>query len=86
MLSETFDEWEKELREEGWLKGRQEGRQEGAHELMARLLRKRFGELRGPVHTRLRGASLEQLEAWTENLLDRGESGGSLRRLAADAS
>jgi hypothetical protein len=72
MLSETFDEWEKELREEGWQKGRREGRQEGLHELMARLLRKRFGELSEPVRTRLRNASLEQLETWTDRLLDAG--------------
>lgn len=66
MLSETFDEWEKELREEGW----QKGRQEGVHELMMRLLKKRFGELPDPIQARLHHASLEQLEEWTERLLD----------------
>ena len=74
MLSETVDEWEKELLEEGRQKGRregrQEGRQEGAHEMMAHLLRKRFGELPEPIRARLRNASLEQLAAWTDCLLE----------------
>jgi predicted transposase YdaD len=85
MLSETVDQWEKELREEGWQKGRQEGRQEGAHELMVLLLRKRFGELPEPIRERLRNASLEQLERWTECLLDAkslGEVFGCVRPMA----
>lgn len=70
MLSETVAEWEKELREEGWQKGHQKGLQEGVHELMARLLRKRFSELPELIGAQLRNASLGELEAWTERLLD----------------
>jgi hypothetical protein len=66
MLSETFDEWEKELRDEG----RQKGRQEELKRLLELLLKKRFGELPGPVRARLHDASLEELECWTERLLD----------------
>jgi hypothetical protein len=33
------------------------------------LLRKRFGELPEQVGTRLRGASLEQIDSWLERLL-----------------
>jgi predicted transposase YdaD len=70
MLSERFDEWEAELRQEGRHKGREEGRQEGEAMLLARLLQKRFGELPASVHARLRSATQNQLEYWGEHLLD----------------
>jgi len=66
MLSERFDQWEREFLE----KGRQKGQQESLHKLLARLVEKRFGELPEQVRERLRSASLEQLESWTECLMD----------------
>jgi uncharacterized protein DUF4351/putative YhgA-like transposase len=62
MLSERFDEWEAELR--------QEGRQEGEAMLLVRLLQKRFGELPASIHARLQSATPKQLEYWGERLLD----------------
>jgi hypothetical protein len=62
MLSERFDEWEKGFMEKG--------RQQALHEMLARLLRKRFGEVPEPVRARLCNASPGQLELWTESLLD----------------
>lgn len=70
MLSEQFDVWEREFLDKGRCEGRQEGRQEGLHDLLARLLRKRFGDLPQPVCRRLRSASLEELECWSDRLLD----------------
>jgi predicted transposase YdaD len=70
MLSETIDEWEKEWFDGGWQKGLQEGRREELKKLLVMLLEKRFGELPEPVGTRLLDASLEELEFWTEPLLD----------------
>ena len=66
MLSERFDEWEKELRQAG----RQEGRQEGEVLLLIRQLQKRFGELPESVRARLRNAEQHQLEQWAERLLE----------------
>jgi uncharacterized protein DUF4351 len=40
--------------------------------VIARLLRIRFDELPEPVHARLRTASLEQLDAWSQRLLEAG--------------
>lgn len=70
VLSEQFDRWEREFLKKGRREGRREGRQEGLHDLLARLLRKRFGELPEPVCARLREGSLAELESWTERLLD----------------
>jgi hypothetical protein len=66
MLSERFDVWEQELRQEGW----QKGRQEGELMLLIRLLQKRFGELPDPVRARLCSAGPHQLEHWGERLLE----------------
>lgn len=74
MLSETFedwderfDRWEKELREKG--------RQEELRRLLSRRVEKRFGELPALVGNRLRDASLEELESWTDGLLDAANLG-----------
>jgi len=80
MLSEAVEEWEKELREEGWQIGHQAGRQEGRREglqmglrqALANLLKKRFGELPELIQEPLDSASVEQLECWSECLLDAG--------------
>ena len=66
MLSERFDVWEQEFRQQG----RQEGRQEGESILLTRLVQKRFGELPDSVRERLRDAQPHQLEHWAERLLE----------------
>jgi hypothetical protein len=62
MLSEQFDIWEEELR--------QEGRQEGEAKLLIRQLRKRFGELPDSVRARVSNAQPDQLEQWGERMFD----------------
>ena len=50
--------------------GRQEGRMEEAQLLLLRLLTKRFGVLNNEVRQRIAQATTEQLETWTDNILD----------------
>jgi hypothetical protein len=66
MLSERLDQWEAEFLQ----RGRQEGRQEGEVAILSRLLRRRFGELPPSVGDRLKLAQPEQLERWSDRLLD----------------
>ncbi|MDR1284509.1 MAG: DUF4351 domain-containing protein [Opitutaceae bacterium] len=56
--------------QEGLEEGRQKGRQEGEMFVLQRLLRRRFGDLPGWVRERLTHASTEELEAWSERILD----------------
>jgi hypothetical protein len=58
MLADRVPIWEEELR------------QEGEARALLRLLRKRFGELPDSVGVRLKSGTREQLELWTERLLD----------------
>ena len=62
MLAEKFDRWEAELR--------QEGHQAGEATLLARLLRKRFGDIPASILARLGTAEAAQLERWGERLFD----------------
>jgi hypothetical protein len=61
-------------REEGRLEGRQEGRLEGRMEgeaaLLRRLLVRRFGALPEWADARLARASTEELETWSEHVLE----------------
>jgi hypothetical protein len=62
------------LRAEGEAKGRAEGRTEGRTEgaatLLGRLLTRRFGPLPDTVRERIDTATLEQLAAWSDRVLD----------------
>ena len=58
------------LHREGLEKGRVEGRVEGRAEIVLRLLAKRFGSLPGDVEARVRGAKSEELDRWTDRILD----------------
>jgi hypothetical protein len=58
------------LRAEGEAKGRAEGRAEGAARLLVRQLGRRFGAVPDGVRKRIDAASLEQLEAWSDRVLD----------------
>jgi Domain of unknown function (DUF4351) len=64
MLSEKFDRWEAEIL--------QEGRPAGEATLLTRQLGKRFGDIPGPVLTRVGAAPASQLERWGERLFDAG--------------
>lgn len=55
---------------EGRREGRQEGRQEGEQNILLRLLTRRFGPLDPATKQRLQQASPEELERWTDNILD----------------
>ncbi|TVR67388.1 MAG: DUF4351 domain-containing protein [Candidatus Competibacteraceae bacterium] len=62
MLSERVVDWTQQ-----W---KQEGRQEGEAALLRRLLVRRFGALPAWAEACLAQASLEQLEAWGDRVLD----------------
>lgn len=51
-------------------RAREEGRIEGERTVLERLLRRRFGALPPTVGTRLGEASVTDLEAWADNVLD----------------
>jgi hypothetical protein len=70
MLSERFDEWEAQFLMEGRRQGREEGRKDGVATVLALQLRKRFGELPESVRTRLSEARSDELEHWSERLLE----------------
>ena len=57
-------------RSEGKSEGRTEGRTEEARRMLARLLTRRFGVSATEVDARLQAATLEQLEAWVDRILD----------------
>lgn len=57
-------------RREGWQEGIQQGVQQGEVLVLERLLIKRFGVLPEDVRQRLVQASTEQLETWTDRLLN----------------
>ena len=59
-----------EGRTEGLSEGRTEGRTEEARRMLARLLTRRFGVSATEVDERLQAATLEQLEAWVDRILD----------------
>ena len=49
---------------------RREGLEEGGAAVFESLLARRFGPLDEATRSRIRGASLEQLERWTDRILD----------------
>ena len=56
--------------EQGEIKGKLEGKIEGEAAVLTRLLNKRFGPLDDSTRARLNTATLEQLEHWTDRILD----------------
>ena len=66
MLAERMESWFEEATRKGVL----QGMQQGERGLLRRLLARRFGALPDDVASRLSGASLEQLEAWGDQVLD----------------
>ena len=57
-------------RDEGVRQGMQQGRVEGERAILERLLRRRFGPLPAEVAERMGRASVDDLETWTDNVLD----------------
>ncbi|MAQ19698.1 MAG: transposase, partial [Sandaracinus sp.] len=56
-------------REEGLERGLEQGRAEGSRLMLAKLLQLKFGPLDDATEAKLAGASLAQLEAWSERVL-----------------
>ena len=57
-------------RREGLVEGKQEGKLEGEAAVLERQLTRRFGPLNEATRSRIRDADLEQLERWTDRILD----------------
>lgn len=57
---------------EGRKEGLKEGHKEGQHDLLLRLLRKRFGELPAGVVARIDAADEPSIARWAEQLLTAG--------------
>ena len=56
--------------EKGLEKGREEGRRQEAIAMLTRFLTKRFGPLDEVTRERLQKAEVEQIEAWSDRVLD----------------
>ena len=65
-------------RAEGMAQGRAEGKAEGRAEMLLRLLQKRFEPVPETVQKRVLGASVEELEAWADAVLDASSIDGVL--------
>ena len=74
MLAERLEEWAQAYKAEGKAEGRAEGKAEGSAvgEALAlqRLLQKRFGAVPSDVLAKISAASLEQIDAWLDLVLD----------------
>ena len=58
-------------RKEGRKEGRKDGRKEGEVHIFRRLLQGKFGaNLPAHLEEKLKGASLEEIETWTDRLLN----------------
>ncbi len=67
---EGRNEGRKEGRKEGREEGREEGRKEGEASLLRRQLKRRFADLPGWIDKRLEQASQQELESWTDRVLE----------------
>jgi hypothetical protein len=70
MLNERIREWGRPYREEGLRLGREEGIELGEARLLKRQLTKRFGQLPAWAEQRIEEATTDQLERWSEQILD----------------
>jgi len=57
-------------REEGKKEGLVEGEAKGRREILLRLLRRRFGEVRGDIAEGIQAADIDQLDDWIERFVD----------------
>ncbi|MFA7605208.1 MAG: Rpn family recombination-promoting nuclease/putative transposase [Rhodocyclaceae bacterium] len=70
MLSQRIEQWAEGFIAKGEQKGRLEGRLEGQARILARQLTRRFGLLPDWAAQRLNHATEQELEAWSEAVLD----------------
>ena len=82
MLAETVIEWTQQWKQQGLeqgllegkingeINGEIKGRLKGEANVLERLLTKRFGPLSDDTRARLENATAEQLELWTDRILD----------------
>lgn len=69
-MGTVAEAWLEQGRAEGIEKGLAQGIEEGQAGLLLHLLERRFGELPQSVRERIRGASVSELGAWAEAVLD----------------
>jgi predicted transposase YdaD len=55
---------------QGLIEGKLEGKLEGEVTVLCRLMTRRFGPISEATQARLDNATLEQLEQWTDNILE----------------
>jgi hypothetical protein len=55
---------------QGLIEGKLEGKLEGEVTVLCRLMTRRFGPISEATQARLGNATLEQLEQWTDNILE----------------
>uniref|UniRef100_UPI003139F42F DUF4351 domain-containing protein n=1 Tax=Marinimicrobium sp. C2-29 TaxID=3139825 RepID=UPI003139F42F len=70
MLSEKLDDWTEQWKKEGLKQGLEQGRKEEAAAILTRFLTKRFGALDDETTRRIEAAPVEQIEAWSDRVLD----------------
>ena len=70
MLAETVLDWKKQWLEEGEAKGQARGEAKGKRDTLTRLLTRRFGPLPEWAASRLSAGTGEQLDVWSESVLD----------------
>ena len=57
------------LEAKGWVRGKAEGKAEGNADMLLRLLARRFDTVPEDTRTRIRAASIEELDAWADAVL-----------------
>ncbi|MDP2751022.1 MAG: DUF4351 domain-containing protein [Rhodocyclaceae bacterium] len=70
MLAERIEGWFEEADRKGMQRGMQQGMQQGETAVLGRQMTRRFGTLDDATQIYLRNATLEQIEKWTDNILD----------------
>jgi len=70
VMSVAAEQWKAEGFDKGVRQGRAEGKAEGKAEMLIRLLQRRFQPLPVEVEGRVRSASGDQLDEWSERLVD----------------
>lgn len=63
-------EGEQKGKQEGKREGKREGKQEGEANILCRLLEKKFGPLSPKLRKKIKSASVEDLEKWTDRLFE----------------
>ncbi len=69
-LTKRFETWAFQYEQQGIEKGEARGIEKGEALLLQRLLVRRFGALPNDVVARISAASQEQLESWSDRILD----------------